>query len=165
MRGNDDARRTPIPDYDADSDAVIKWLQADSAVNSEHIGTLGFCIGGHLAFRRAFAQEIKAAVCCYPTGIPSGKLGLGIPDTIHRVNEITGEMLLVLGTLDPHIPEDDRHTLIMTLEQAKIPHKVLLYEAAHTFMPDDGYRYDSEASTSAWLEIVAFLSRVFPQQR
>ena len=73
-------------------------------------------------------------------------------------------MLLVLGTLDPHIPEHDRHTLIMTLEQANITHKVLLYEAAHTFMRDDGYRYDSQASTSAWLEIVAFPSRVFPQQ-
>ena len=120
MRGNDDARRTPIPAYDADCAAVIGWLQAESTVNSDKIATLGFCIGGHLAFRAAFAQEIKAAVCCYPTGIPSGKLGLGIADTIHRINEITGEMLLVLGSLDPHIPEHDRHTLIMTLEQAAL---------------------------------------------
>jgi carboxymethylenebutenolidase len=39
---------------------------------------------------------------------------------------------------------------------------VLLYAAEHTFMRDDGYRYDSQASTSAWLEIIAFLSRIFP---
>ncbi len=164
MRGNDDARRTPIPAYDADCRAVINFLQTESTVNPQKIGTLGFCIGGHLSFRAAFTNEIKASVCCYPTGIPSGKLGVGIADTIQRVSEIKGEMLLVLGTLDPHIPETDRNILITTLRQANIPHKVLLYTAEHTFMRDDGYRYDPEASTSAWSEIITFLSRIFPRQ-
>ncbi|MBD2201975.1 dienelactone hydrolase family protein [Calothrix sp. FACHB-1219] len=161
MRGNDDARRTAIADYDADCRAVIEWLKTDSAVAPGKIGTLGFCIGGHLAFRAAFQSEIKAAVCCYPTGIPSGKLGQGVADTINRFNEINGEMLLVFGTLDPHIPEPDRHTIITTLENAKIPHKVLNYEAEHTFMRDDGYRYDAVAATSAWAEIIAFLGNMF----
>jgi len=161
MRGNDDARRTAIAEYDADCRAMINFLQAESTVNPNKIGTLGFCIGGHLAFRTAFAHEIKASVCCYPTGIPSGKLGQGVADSIHRVNEIKGEMLLILGTLDPHIPENDRKTLITALEQAKIPHQVHLYAAEHTFMRDDGYRYDSAATTSAWTEIIDFLGRVF----
>ncbi len=161
MRGNDDARRTPIPAYDADCRAVINFLQAEGAVNPQKIGTLGFCIGGHLSFRAAFNSEIKAAVCCYPTGIPSGKLGLGIADTIERVDKIKGEILLILGTLDPHIPETDRNTLITSLENANINHKVVLYAAEHTFMRDDGYRYDPEKSTSAWSEIITFLSNNF----
>ena len=161
MRGNDDARRTKVAEYDADIRAAIDFLKSEESVNPNQIGILGFCIGGHIAFRAAFANEIKAAACCYPTGIPSGKLGKGIADTINRFNEISGEMLLVLGTLDPHIPPSDRTTLITNLQQAKIPHQVLLYEAAHTFMRDDGYRYDSEASTQAWSEITAFFKRVF----
>jgi len=88
-------------------------------------------------------------------------LGKGVADTIHRVKEIKGEMLLVLGTLDPHIPESDRQILIKAIEDAKVPHKVVLYEAEHTFMRDDGYRYDSAATTFAWAEIVEFLGRVF----
>ncbi|WP_373528434.1 dienelactone hydrolase family protein [Nostoc sp.] len=160
MRGNDDARRTPIADYDADCRAVIEFLQGESSVSPNQIGTLGFCIGGHLAFRAAFMSEIKAAVCCYPTGIPSGKLGEGIADTIHRVSEVKGEMLMVFGTLDPHIPENDRHTITKALENANVPHLVVLYEAEHTFMRDDGYRYDSAATTSAWFEIVAFFERM-----
>ncbi len=160
MRGNDDARRTPIADYDADCRAVIEFLQGESSVSPNQIGTLGFCIGGHLAFRAAFMSEIKAAVCCYPTGIPSGKLGEGIADTIHRVSEVKSEMLMVFGTLDPHIPENDRHTIIKALENANVPHLVVLYEAEHTFMRDDGYRYDSAATTSAWSEIVAFFERM-----
>jgi len=161
MRGNDNARRTAIADYDADCRAVIEFLKAESSVSSGQIGTLGFCIGGHLAFRAAFESEIKAAACCYPTGIPSGKLGKGIADTIKRVSEIKGEMLMVFGTLDPHIPEADRQTLIKALENAGIPHQVFLYEAEHTFMRDDGYRYDSAATTSAWSEIIAFFERIF----
>jgi len=161
MRGNDNARRTAIADYDADCRAVIEFLKAESSVSSEKIGTLGFCIGGHLAFRAAFETEIKAAACCYPTGIPSGKLGKGVADTIKRVSQIKGEMLMVFGTLDPHIPDCDRETLIKALENAGIPYQVFLYEAEHTFMRDDGYRYDSAATTSAWSEIVAFFARMF----
>lgn len=161
MRGNDDARRTPIADYDADCRAVIEFLKAESSVSPDQIGTLGFCIGGHLSFRAAFQSEIRAAVCCYPTGIPSGKLGKGVADTIERVSEIKGEMLIVLGTLDPHVPENDRQTLSQALEKANVPHLIFLYEAEHTFMRDDGYRYDSAAATSAWSEIVAFFQRMF----
>jgi carboxymethylenebutenolidase len=161
MRGNDDARRTAIADYDADCRGVIEFLKAESSVSPGQIGTLGFCIGGHLAFRAAFMSEIKASVCCYPTGIPSGKLGQGVADTIHRVSEIKGEMLIVFGTLDPHIPDSDRQTIITALSNANVPHKVLFYEAEHTFMRDDGYRYDSAATTSAWAEIKAFLERIF----
>jgi carboxymethylenebutenolidase len=161
MRGNDNARRTAIAHYDADCRAVIEFLKAESSVSSDKIGTLGFCIGGHLAFRAAFESEVKAAACCYPTGIPSGKLGKGIADTIKRVSEIKGEMLIVFGTLDPHIPEADRQILIKALENAGILHQVFLYEAEHTFMRDDGYRYDSAATTSAWSEIIAFFARMF----
>lgn len=161
MRGNDNARRTAIAHYDSDRRAVIEFLKAESSVSSEKIGTLGFCIGGHLAFRAAFESEVKAAACCYPTGIPSGKLGKGVADTIKRVSEIKGEMLMVFGSLDPHIPDSDRQILIKALENAGIPHEVFLYEAEHTFMRDDGYRYDSAATTSAWSEIVAFFARVF----
>ena len=160
MRGNDDARRTLVTDYDADCRAVINFLLAESSVSPDKIGTLGFCIGGHLSFRAAFLSEIKAAACCYPTGIPSGKLGQGIADTIQRVSEITGSMLMVFGTLDPHIPDSDRQILIKALENANIAHKVVMYEAEHTFMRDDGYRYDSAATTSAWSEIIAFFSRL-----
>jgi carboxymethylenebutenolidase len=156
MRGNDDARRTLVSEYDRDCQAMLDFLKAENSVSQ--IGTLGFCIGGHLAFRAAFHNDIKAAVCCYPTGIPGGKLGKGVADSIHRVGEINGKLLLVFGTLDPHIPEADRKSLLQALSLAKVSHQVRMYEAEHTFMRDDGYRYDSVAATAAWREITNFLS-------
>jgi carboxymethylenebutenolidase len=70
-------------------------------------------------------------------------------------------MLIVFGTLDPHVPENDRQTIIKALEDASVPHRIVLYEAEHTFMRDDGYRYDPAAATSAWSEIIAFFKRMF----
>ncbi|MTJ47677.1 dienelactone hydrolase family protein [Dolichospermum sp. UHCC 0259] len=161
MRGNDDARRTLISEYDADTRAVIDFLKNEGSVIADQIGTLGFCIGGHLAMRAAFESEIEACVACYPTGIPIGKLGKGVADTIHRFAEIKAEMLLIFGTEDPHISEHDRHTIINALEDAKIHHQFFAYEAEHTFMRDDGYRYDPVAATSSWSQIIAFLERKF----
>ena len=125
MRGNDNARRTPVENYDSDARAVIEFLKSEPAAAADKIGTMGFCIGGHLAFRTAFEDEIKASVCCYPTGIPSGKLGRGVADTIERVKEIKGEMLIVFGSQDRHTPEPDRLTVKTALETANIPHKIV----------------------------------------
>ena len=161
MRGNDNARRIAIAAYDADAQAVLEWLKGENSVASGKLGALGFCIGGHLAFRAALQSQVKAAVCCYPTGIHSGKLGRGVANTIERVSEIKGEILTLFGTLDPHVPPDGRQTILQTLDQAGVSHKTLLYEANHTFMRDDGYRYDPVATDAAWVEIVAFLERVF----
>jgi carboxymethylenebutenolidase len=161
LKGNDDARRTEIAHYDADARAVLEWLKAECRVASNKLGTLGFCIGGHLAFRAALNPDVKAAVCCYPTGIHNGKLGRGVADTIDRVNEINADVLTIFGTLDPHVPLEGRQTILQALNQAKVAHKSLLYEADHTFMRDDGYRYDPMATDAAWEEIVQFLKQIF----
>ena len=126
----------------------------------KQIAAFGFCIGGHLAFRAALQDSVKAAVCCYPTGIHNGKLGRGVADTIGRVSELKGEVLTIFGTLDPHVPAEGRQKILQSLDDANVVHKTLLYEANHTFMRDDGYRYDPVATDAAWGEIVAFLSRV-----
>ena len=60
LRGNDAARRTEIAQHDADADAVLQWLSADAGVDAERLGALGFCIGGHLAFRAALRLQVKA---------------------------------------------------------------------------------------------------------
>ena len=159
LRGNDNARRTAIADYDADAAAVLDWLKTQPQVLPDELGTLGFCIGGHLAFRAALRADVDAAVCCYPTGLHSGKLGRGTANTLDRVGEIRGEVLTIFGALDPHVPPAGREAILQALDQAGITHKTLLYEANHTFMRDDGYRYDPAAADQAWAEIVAFLGK------
>ncbi|MBC7972641.1 MAG: dienelactone hydrolase family protein [Verrucomicrobia bacterium] len=161
MRGNDAARRTAIAAYDADARAVIDFLKQESTVIPDQIGAMGFCIGGHLAFRAAFQPEIKAAACCYPTGIHSGKLGKGIADTLQRMSDVKGEVLMVFGTLDPHVPEAGRQAIVQALINHSVAHALLVCEADHTFMRDDGYRFDPAAADVAWAEITAFFKQIF----
>ena len=75
--------------------------------------------------------------------------------------EIRGEMLLVFGALDPHIPEEGRVKIQRALEQAGTKFNVSLYTAEHAFMRDEGPRYDAEASDQAWAEAIAFYRRAF----
>lgn len=159
LRGNDNARRTEVAEYDADIHSLLEWLQSYDAVVPDKIGAMGFCIGGHLAIRAALQPEIKATVSCYPTGVHSGKLGRDLADTIERLGEITGPVLTIFGSLDPHVPPAGREQILRAFDQAELSHKSRLYEANHTFMRDDGYRYDPAATDAAWIEIVDFFQR------
>jgi carboxymethylenebutenolidase len=162
MQGNDAARRTEVHEYDADTQALLNFLKQEPTVASGQIGAMGFCIGGHLTFRAALQPEVNAAACIYPTGIHSGKLGKEPADSLQRVSEIKAELLMIFGSIDPHVPEVGRNTILQALESAKISHKVVVYENAdHTFMRDDGHRYDPVATDAAWGEITTFFKKKF----
>ena len=67
---------------------------------------MGFCIGGHLAFRAALEPDVRATVCFYGTGIHDGKLGQDSDaGSLSRAGEIRGKLLMVWGSADPHVPE------------------------------------------------------------
>jgi carboxymethylenebutenolidase len=160
IQGNDAARKTSNSEFDRDAKATLDFLANLENISPGKIATLGFCIGGHLAFRAAFNPEVKASVCVYPTGIHNGKLGREKADTLGRVPEINGKVFLIFGTLDPHIPEDGREAIAAALASGQINHKIVQYEANHTFMRDDGYRFDPVATDAAWKEITLFLDGV-----
>lgn len=159
LRGNDAARQTAIAEYDADTRAVLDFLRDEETVAADRLGAMGFCIGGHLAFRAAVQPEVKATVCCYPTGIHSGKLGRGVADTLQRAGDVEGELLMIFGLVDPHVPEDGRKAIAQALAATRVSHKILLYDADHTFMRDDGHRYDPVATDAAWSEVTQFLAQ------
>lgn len=161
LRGNDAASRTEVAHYDADAVAALDWLQSSDAVAPGQLGTVGFCIGGHLACRAALNFGVKAAVCCYPTGIHSGKLGKDRANTLERLGDLKAHLLLIFGDQDPHVPAEGRDTILGALIAAGVDHRTLIYPANHTFMRDDGYRYDPAATDAAWAEVVRFLARSF----
>lgn len=80
VRGQQDAAKTPVAHFDADCRAGLDWLSKHPKVAPGKIGVVGFCIGGHLAFRAAFQPDVHATVCYYATGIHDGKLRTQMPD-------------------------------------------------------------------------------------
>ena len=124
---------------------------------------MGFCIGGHLAFRAALDPNVKATACFYGTGIHDGKLGQDRDaGSLARAGEIRGNLLMIWGTSDPHVPEPGRAFIDRTLRAAKVDYTVKLFAAEHAFMRDEGPRYDPEATDQAFAEMIAAVPNGFP---
>lgn len=161
-RGLQNAANTTVADFDVDCRAALDYLAAHPCVARGAIGAAGFCIGGHLAFRAAMQPDVEATVCFYGTGIHNGRLGSDADaGTLQRVREIRGQMLLVWGTNDPHIPEEGRVKVAEALSAAAVRCRQCFYPAEHAFMRDEGPRYDPEATDAAFGEMIAFYRAAF----
>jgi len=161
-RGQQDAAKTPVAHFDADCRAGLDWLSKHPKVARDKIGVVGFCIGGHLAFRAAFQPDVRATVCYYGTGIHDGKLGQDADaGSLTRAKEIRGELLMVFGTKDPHVPDSGRETIDRALQNSGARYNTLLYPAEHAFTRDEGPRFDPEATDLAFAEMVRLFRRVF----
>jgi carboxymethylenebutenolidase len=160
-RGLAAAAHTAVAEFDADARAVLDWLGREPRVAAGQLGAGGFCIGGHLAFRAALHADVRATVCFYPTGVHNGKLGKDADaGSLQRAAEMRGEMLIIFGLLDPHVPPEGRIRVEDALKQAGAKFEVRLYPAEHAFMRDEGPRYDSEAADEAWADAIRFYRRV-----
>jgi carboxymethylenebutenolidase len=161
-RGLADALKTPVAHFDSDCRTVLDYLEAHPAVVPTKIGVAGFCIGGHLAFRGAMHSRVQATVCFYGTGIHDGKLGADDDaGSLRRAGEIQGELLLVWGARDPHVPVEGRQLIEAALQDAGVNFSQQAYDAEHAFMRDEGPRGDAEATDQAFGDMINLFRRVF----
>lgn len=165
-RGLEDAAKTPVAHFDEDCRAVLDWLAQNPKVARDskgaQLGAQGFCIGGHLAFRAALNPDVRATACFYGTGIHDGKLGKDADaGSLARAGEIRGELLMVFGTKDPHLPEAGREIIDRGLRKSGVRSRTVLYPAEHAFMRDEGPRFDPEATDQAFGEMMALFRRTF----
>jgi carboxymethylenebutenolidase len=161
-RGMADAGKTPVADFDADCRAGLDWLNTHEKVAHGTLGAMGFCIGGHLAFRGALQPDVKATVCFYGTGIHNGKLGKDADaGSLQRAKEIKGELLMIFGSNDPHVPAEGRARVEEGLRSSGVRYRVQMFPAEHAFMRDEGPRFDPEATDLAFAEMIALFRKVF----
>jgi carboxymethylenebutenolidase len=130
-----------IARYDEDARVTLDYLAAHPACDGKLL-TMGVCIGGHLAFRCAFDRRVRAAACFYATDLHQGSLGQGGDDSLARAAEIEGELLMVWGRQDPHVPDAGRAKIQARLREAERRFTWHEFNAAHAFLRDEGPRYD-----------------------
>jgi carboxymethylenebutenolidase len=152
------AAATTTEQFDADRTAVLDHLQRHPQVTT--LRAVGFCIGGHLAFRAAFDPRVTATVCFYPTGLHNGALGADTDaGSLARAADIHGRLMIIFGSRDPHVPADARLSIVTALYAADL-HDLELHIYAtgeHAFMRDVGPRYDPLLTDLALTEAATFL--------
>lgn len=140
--GNDLKWETPIESFDNGARSLIKFLQNQDYCTGK-LGSIGFCLGGHLAVRAALEPEITACVSFYGTDIHTGTLGKGKNcDTFDRLGELNAEMMMIWGRQDPHVPQEGRTKIYNQLAAKNVNFTWHEFNAVHAFMRDEGERYN-----------------------
>jgi carboxymethylenebutenolidase len=79
------------------------------------------CLGGHLAYRCALDPRISSAICYFATDIHSSTLGKGKKDdSLARTKDIKGELVMIFGKMDNHVPPEGRDLIRKTLHEAGV---------------------------------------------
>ena len=143
-KGNADKLAKTLEAHDTDTQAMIDYLRTLPYCSGK-IGAMGFCLGGGLAYRAAIHPDISATSCFYATDIHSG-LTPSQPgnESLTRTGEIRGELQMIWGKQDPHIPAEGRAKIYSNLVEKKVKFTWHEFNGVHAFMRDEGERYDAE---------------------
>jgi carboxymethylenebutenolidase len=136
-----------LASYDEDATLVLDVLESLPECNGM-LGSTGMCLGGHLAYRSAFDPRIHACICYFPTDIHSETLGNAKSNSLERTKEIRGELFMIFGKQDNHVPLEGRNKIKQQLDEHSITYSWLELQAQHAFIRDEYSkgRYDAALS-------------------
>jgi len=136
--GNEWKVKKKLAAYDEDATLSVDLLLNLKTCNGR-VGATGMCLGGHLAYRCALDQRVRAAVCYFATDIHSHSLGEGKKDdSLERAGDIKGEIIMIFGKSDNHVPPAGRDLIRKTLHDVGV--NFSFYEIAgaqHAFIRDE----------------------------
>lgn len=156
-KGNEYKIKTKLSSFDATATTAVEFLLKHASCNGR-IGSVGFCIGGHLSFRAALHPKVLSSACFYPTDLHTATL-CGGDDSLQRAGDIKGELLLIFGKEDPHVPVEGRAYIYQTLQDKKVNFTCHEFHAQHAFMRDEGERYDPALARLSFSLAMEFFSR------
>ena len=144
----------------ADINATVDWLRAHPAIQGDHIGITGFCMGGRVAWLGAAVnRNIKACAPYY-----GGNIFVNWGQSDMTPFELTPGMqcpvLFHFGEIDENPSLEDRDKLDAELTRIGIEHEFHTYPGAdHAFMDYTGLRHQYEASEASWPRTIEFFNK------
>jgi carboxymethylenebutenolidase len=131
---------------------AIRLLQEKEPLYAEHIGVVGFCMGGSLALLLACrTAALKAAIPFYGD----------LPDPVEQIRNIRCPVLFFAGGKDRWINTEKVEKLKEAFEQFGVSGEVRVYpDADHAFFNDTRPEvYNPSAAQDAWMRAIGLLSR------
>lgn len=166
-QGNEWKVTKTLESYDADSYNTVDYLLSLPTCTGR-IGTTGMCLGGHLALRASLDPRITACVSYFATDVHSRTLGPNSgPNpsstiestsnhTLDKLTNIKGEVAMIFGIKDTHVPDAGRDLIRLKLREAGVCFSFHEFAwAQHAFIRDElsKGRYDP-AITKACFEVL-----------
>jgi len=135
----------------SDVNAAIAWLEARADVESDRMGAIGFCIGGHMAYLSACETSVCCVASFYGGGVAAAEGMGGAPSTLGRTSKISGKILCLWGDKDEYIPLDQVEAIRSALKEAGTRHDTVLYSGVeHGFFCNQRGSYDEKSASDAW---------------
>jgi carboxymethylenebutenolidase len=142
-----------------DAKAFIAWLDQQSSVaKNRKIGTQGYCMGGAMAFRTAYAVPDRVgAVASFHGG---NGLVTDKPDSPHLQATMTkAQYLVAIAQNDDMQAPTEKTVMKETFDKAGRPAEVEVYPAMHGWCPPDSGVYSEPAAEKAWSRLLALYGK------
>jgi carboxymethylenebutenolidase len=166
----DAGAQTPIPQliplaqalnettHMTDAKAFIGWLDQQSSVaKNRKMGTQGYCMGGPMAFRTAFAMPDRVGAVATFHG---GGLVTDMQNSPHlEAAKSHAQFLIAIATNDDMRAPNDKVVLKETFAKVNLPAEIEVYPAAHGWCPPDTTVYNKEQSDKAWSRLLALYGK------
>jgi carboxymethylenebutenolidase len=150
-----------IPDSQLIADMQAVFTMADKAdnVDSQRIGTIGYCMGGAIALMFACSTPAVAWVADYYGRVRYPQLSATKPQhPLDYVHTLRSPFLGLFSAKDELIPPEDIAALTERLQSTGQHFEMKVYEnAGHAFFNDRRETYNSEAATDAWKRTLQFI--------
>jgi len=142
-----------------DAKAFIGWLdQQPSVAKNRKMGTQGYCMGGAMAFRTAYAvQDRIGAVASFHGG---NGLVTDKPDSPHLQAATTkAQFLVAIAQNDDKQAPTEKDVMKETFAKAGLPAEVEVYPAMHGWCPPDSGVYSEPQAEKAWSRLLVLYGK------
>ena len=130
-----------------DISASLEMLKTHKAVSGK-VGTVGYCLGGYLAYVSATRTDTDASV---------GYYGVSIQDSLDESGSIKNPLMLHIAEKDEFVSSEDQEKIKQGLDSNKLVTIHSYAEQDHAFARPGGAHYDKVAADLANERTISFL--------
>ena len=153
------ARSLNATTHIADAKAFVGWLdQQPSVAKNRKLGTQGYCMGGPMAFRTAYAMPNRiGAVGSFHGG--NGEV-TAMPDSPHlQAAQSHAQFLVAVAQSDDMQDPTVKTKIKEAFDKAGLQSEVEVYAAMHGWCPPDAGVYNEALAEKAWSRLLALYSK------
>jgi carboxymethylenebutenolidase len=142
-----------------DAKAFVGWLDTQAAVDKNRkIGTQGYCMGGPIAFRTAFANPDRVGAVASFHG--ANLVAANNPNSPHlQAAKSHAQFLIAIAESDDKPRPTDKDVLKETFEKANLPAEIEVYAAMHGWCPPDSTVYNEPLAEKAWSRLLVLYGK------